>query len=87
MSKDNSYEIGIYDLIKGLEAELEKFQSEKKHFFVLKDFSMKISVIVTKAGKGGIKIIIGEAAAEYSKEYLTQIELSFHPVKDIYVKK
>jgi hypothetical protein len=77
-------EVGIYELARAVREEIIKIKKDptiqKEPIFYLDSLELDLSVVISKVAKGGIRFIIGTAEAQYEKERLSRIKLSFKPI-------
>ncbi|HGE70759.1 TPA: hypothetical protein ENX78_07990 [Candidatus Poribacteria bacterium] len=77
-------EVGIYELAKAVREEIIKLRKDediqKEPILYLDSLDLELSVVVSEVTKGGIKFYILSAGAEYEKERVSRIKLSFKPI-------
>jgi hypothetical protein len=77
-------EVGIYELAKAVREEIMKFRKDeavqKEPILYLDSLDLELNVVVSEVTKGGIKFFIVSTGAEYEKERISRIKLSFRPI-------
>jgi len=77
-------EVGIYELIKGVRAEIKKVKDDpevqKDPLFNLKALELELNVVVSRAAETGIKFFVVTAGVNYKKEQVNTIKLNFEPL-------
>ncbi|MCS7115796.1 MAG: hypothetical protein N0A00_10465 [Candidatus Bathyarchaeota archaeon] len=78
-------ELGIYELVKGVREEIKKLLEDseimEEPFFELDSLDLELNVVISEATKNGIKFFVVSAGAEYEKEQVSKIKLSFKPLE------
>jgi len=77
-------ELGIYELVKAVRKELDKihkdYRLQKEAKFYLDSLDLELNVAISKATKAGLKFFVVTAGANYEKERISKIKLSFKPL-------
>jgi len=77
-------EVGIYELAKAVREEIIKLRKDeaikKEPILYLDSLDLELNVVISEVAKGGIKFYIVSAGAEYEKERISKIKLSFKPI-------
>ena len=83
-SRKMEKELGIYELVKAVRKELDKihkdYSLQKEAKFYLDSLDLELNVAVSKATKAGLKFFVVTAGANYEKERISKIKLSFKPL-------
>jgi hypothetical protein len=77
-------EISIYELVKGVREDIKKIATDPdikaNPLLILKNVELSVNVVVSTATEAGIKFLIVTANAEYTKEKLASIRMTFEPI-------
>ena len=83
-SRKMEKELGIYELVKAVRKELDKihkdYSLQKEAKFYLDSLDLELNVAISKATKAGLKFFVVTAGANYEKERISKIKLSFKPL-------
>ena len=82
-------DIGLHELIKGVRREFQKIMNDpeiKSHpLFMLRELEFEISVLISKAGKIGLKFMLppigGGGETNFESEKISKIKIKFEPFK------
>ena len=82
--KKKEKELGIYELAKAVRNEIKKIiddpEIRKKPILYLDSLDLELNVVVSKAAKTGLKFLVVTVGADYEKENISRIKLSFKPL-------
>ncbi|MCS7096827.1 MAG: hypothetical protein N3F10_00750 [Candidatus Bathyarchaeota archaeon] len=84
-------ELGIYELVKGVRAEIKKLledsEIKEEPFFELDSLDLELNVVISNATETGIKFFIISAGAKYEKEQVSKIKLGFKPIEKLRIMR